>query len=165
MRVTVLSDNDETSTSKIADRLYDGLTTDARRRAKRALLRANPQLAEAGALRAGAVIAAPSVSGLAFKPAAAGRDPVDEVRQTLFAAVEGYQKYLDRGLKVSSDDIDRQIKLRNERPVVKALREAGVQNLVAGLDSSLKRREQAVTDAQSSQEAMFKQLLKDIENW
>lgn len=161
MRVTVLNAH-ETDLGALAERLYAGLTPATRRHAEAALLRANPQLTEAGAWQAGAVIAAPAVPGLAFSPAAGGREPVDEVRRVLFAALEGYRDHLSDRLKTSSGDLDRQRRLLENDQVARAVREADLGELLDGLYDALQRREQALAEAGNAQQALFAQLLQDV---
>jgi hypothetical protein len=161
MRLVTLAD--ESSVSALADRLYANLTPASRQLAEAALLRDNPHLALAGALKPGVVVRVPVTPELTPKAGSPGRDPASDVLKDLPDAVSGYQKRLAESLSVAKKDLAEQSALLKSRDVKAAIAKSpDAVKLGASLANSLPQRTQAIADSERRLPGVFAQALKDI---
>ena len=109
MRVTTL--HKETNLVDIADRLFANLTPETRQIAEAALLKLNPELAKAEALRPGAIIQVPEVPALKLKSTGTEDDPVGQTREMLKKALNSYHGLLAERLKTEQKELTTQSEL------------------------------------------------------
>ncbi len=162
MRLTIVKD--EQSVGALADRLYPKLTAAARRQVEAAVLKANPQLAHAEALRPGMVVHLPDIPDLKPK-AEAGPDPSTDLLDGLKEAVDGYRERLEKGLAAAEDDLRSQERLPKQREVAAAIKATpGAPELAKSLAGALADRRKAIADTAKQLDTTFKQIAKDLES-
>jgi hypothetical protein len=130
----------ETSLDTIAKRIYGRLDRDSMEIARTALITANPDLQQPGALRPGTIIRIPETPDL--KPKAAtngGDDPVEMVREHLRVALMNYELTIQENI-----DIEKII-VREEEDLLERLPEKlrdVAPNLVNNIKAHIKARKQ-----------------------
>jgi hypothetical protein len=160
-RVTALTQ--ESTLREVSDRVFGTLNARDRARAEKALIEANPHLAQPNALVAGAVVRVPAVSGLKVRAAAGAQDPVSELDQAVAAAVVGYRERLSGHADAAVADLDAQTALLKDRTVAAELKRAGGTELGQQLAESLRARAKSLADARKRQEALFKRIDADLQ--
>jgi hypothetical protein len=162
MRLTVLQNN-ETSLSALAERIYPNLTDVARKKAEAALARANPQLAAREALRPGTVVTLPDDAELRPRPGTVGKDPVAELLEGLKDAVSAYHDDLVNRLDESITDLTSQEKLLSRKEVLAAIKaDPAAGELAKRLAESLQERKKIATEEKKAHDAMLSAMVADI---
>ena len=163
MRLTTVKT--EVSLDALADRLYNNLTPDKRKRVVAALLKANPQLAGAEAFRPGVVVRLPEQPGLTLKTAETGKDPVGELMGGLKEAVAGYGEQLMKNLGAALTDLKNQDAILKQKEVAAAIKAAPeAAKLADSLTASLRDRGKALTDERKTLDTTLGQIAKDIDS-
>jgi len=153
---------DEATLAQLVGRVYTNLTPASRKVAEAALLRANPHLPREAPWRPGVVVSLPEVPGLGFRPAA-GRNPIDDYRETLAAAVLDYREQLARGLEAEERDIEAQTAMLKEAGrTIKATE--GAAQVAEALTASLRERRKLIGEEQKRQQGVFERIAKDLES-
>lgn len=164
MRMTTLQKN-EASVSALVERIYPNLSDAARKNAETALLKANPQLAKAGAFRPGVVVTLPDHPDLKPKPGLASADVVAEALDGLRTAATNYQDVLAKNLEASIADMTAQERILKQKEVAAAIRaNPAASELAKSLAASLREREKLATQQIKAYEKTFAEIAKDIES-
>jgi hypothetical protein len=136
MRLTTVKK--EANLNALADRLYTNLTPDSRKQAVAAILKANPLLAQEGALRPGEVL--------------------KEVVRT-------YGQQLSGGLDTAQADIKDQEALLKQREVAAAIKAApAAGDLAKNLAKALQDRRTAYTAEAKTLDGVLKEVAKDLDS-
>jgi phage tail protein X len=163
MRLTIIKD--EASVADLADRLFAKLTPASRKKFEAAILKANPQLARAGALQPGTVVHLPDIPGLKPRAAEAGRDPVGDVIAGLKEAVDGYRDRLAKNLEAARDDAINQRTLLAVREVAATIKTTdGAPELAKTLIGALNERRRVAEEQAKGLDALFKTIAKDLDS-
>jgi phage tail protein X len=163
MRLTTI--RTEKNLNALADRLYANLTPDTRKIAVDALLKANPQLAQAGALRPGVVVKLPEGTGLNITAAEISKDPAGDLLDDLKAAVRTYGSHLATTLAAAQADVKAQEAILKQREVAAAIKAApGADDLAKSLASTLQQRRGAYDAEGKALDATLTEIAKDLDS-
>ena len=163
MRLTTVKK--EANLNALADRLYTNLTPDSRKQAVAAILKANPLLAQEGALRPGVVVNLPEQPGLNLKTAQTGKDPVGTLVEVLKEVVRTYGQQLSGGLDTAQADIKDQEALLKQREVAAAIKAApAAGDLAKNLAKALQDRRTAYTAEAKTLDGVLKEVAKDLDS-
>ncbi len=139
MRITAF--RGERSITELVDKFYRDLTPATRRSAEQALLKANPHLAALHAVREGAVLVIPDVSGARGKFQRGGANPAVDLLATVTDALGQYRQQLARNAKTEAARVNSEIKTLADKEIQHRLADsAELKQLAAALESSLKQR-------------------------
>lgn len=160
---TLITVKNEKSVRELAERVYGTSSAASLDRAEKALLKANPQLRTATALRAGAVLSAPAVSGLAVRADATASDPLEALRGALAGAAASYGEHLAKSLDARAGELDAQEKLLKTKEIAAAIKaEPGGPELQKQLSETLGQRAKAVAEARKAHAALFDRIAADL---
>lgn len=108
MRYTTIQ-HDDTSVIHIANRLFSCLTDESLKTAKEAILRLNPELLQAKALKPGLIIKVPErLAGLNLNENQISADPIEETKTVIKMAIESYESQLKGRVKTLENDLKSQ---------------------------------------------------------
>jgi hypothetical protein len=160
-RVTALIQ--DSTLREVTDRIFGTLNARDRGRAEKALLEANPHLAQPNALVAGAVVRVPALTGLKARATVGSQDPVSELHATVAAQADAYQTILAVHGDAAAAELDAQTELLKDRTVAAELRRAGATELQKQLTESLRERAKAVANNRKRRQALFKRIGADLQ--
>ena len=153
----------ETSVRELSERLFGNLDAEARGRAEKALLKANPQLGAKSGFRPGVVVNVPSVRGVKARAGAAGDDPVAELREVLADAVSAHRDRLGKALDARAADLDAQNEVLKTRDIAAAIKNApGGPELAKQLSETLRNRGKEIAEDRKRQAAAFDRMAADL---
>lgn len=101
----------ETSVEALADKVYADLDEPARRKAVRALIRANPTLENIEEVKRGAVLRVPELAGARRTAARHGENPGEDLARDLADRLEAYARSLGERFDIHQEELARQARL------------------------------------------------------
>jgi hypothetical protein len=149
---------------EVVERIYGTLDAANQARAQTALLRANPHLEAEAALRPGAVVHVPDVSGLRPRPAAGRDDPALSLHKELETAVAGLREQLSARLEHRAQELTQQAELLKSREIAAAIKQdpAGAE-IAKNLAQALRDETKVVAEDRKRVADVFERIAADLQ--
>lgn len=154
----------EASVEALADKVYADLAESDRKKAVRALIRANPGLERLEELERGTVLRVPEIPGIRRAPPRTREDPSGEISDLLVERLAAYERDVGERFDALEKEVERQKRLLSSDQLRSALANSpDARKLAEQADEAVTREAEEAEGRRARLKTAVEKLKKDLE--